>query len=252
MLIEGKRVAVLMENKVDAGFQDSQPERYLQRKAEVIAEGAQEAYACIIGPEEYISKSSKSNLFDFCITYEVVRDYYLRAGDKRSEFKRMLLDAAIEKLRRGYQRQDDPVVSGFWHNYWKLLVIEHPNAWMNEPDGSAKDNDWLEFRLDWMPKRCKIIHKLSGARKTGNRIGYLDLETGINDKDVLARLIEGNADFYIHQARKTCFIRRNVPLINRFEDFSAQIDKLRECFGAAMSFDKLREGLESSFRQVKH
>src|SRR6218665_3187853 len=96
-----KKVFVLIENKLDASFQNEQFNRYLKRAEEYLTKQQSDViFVILIAPELYCKNQ---NNFDNYLTYEAIAEYFEFIGSKRSFFKRKLLQIATEKLRRGYQ-----------------------------------------------------------------------------------------------------------------------------------------------------
>jgi PD-(D/E)XK nuclease superfamily len=126
-----KTVLVLIENKLDANFQELQFERY-QRRGELYKSDGKcsDYYSILVAPNQY---SERQNDFDKYITYEDLRDYFELEGNKRSSFKASLLQIAIEKLKRGYQPINSEAVQKFWQSYWKYKEETLPEFMMKKP-----------------------------------------------------------------------------------------------------------------------
>ncbi len=93
---------ILIENKIDANFAERQAERYKERGEIYVKEKDCSSFITVlIAPQSYINLNHG---FDFTISYEAIKNWFELQATKRSAFKAMMLDSAIERKRRGYQR----------------------------------------------------------------------------------------------------------------------------------------------------
>lgn len=126
-----KRIFVLIENKLDAYFQDNQFERYQKRAAEYLRKSeCEEAYSVLVAPNLYVENQ---NDFENYISYEAIAKRLEFTGSKRNLFKSELLKIAIEKLRRGYQPVNSEPVQKFWQLYWQYKEANHQSLKMKKP-----------------------------------------------------------------------------------------------------------------------
>src|SRR5450432_2642067 len=80
-----KAILVLIENKLDANFQEKQFERYQKRGEQYILENKCEKYFSILfAPKQY---AEGQNDFEKYITYEDLKNYFEFDGNKRQLFK---------------------------------------------------------------------------------------------------------------------------------------------------------------------
>ena len=108
---ETKKVFVLIENKLDASFQDEQFTRYVKRAEKYEEDNScDEARTLLIAPEMYCENQSD---FENFVTYENIAKRLEFTGTKRNVFKSNLLKIASEKLRRGYNPINSIVVQIF-------------------------------------------------------------------------------------------------------------------------------------------
>ena len=92
---------MLIENKLDAIFQNEQFNRYLKRTDEYLTKKeCDNAFAILSTPKLYCENQSD---FENYLTYERIAERLEFVGSKRNLFKSDLLQIATEKLRRGYQ-----------------------------------------------------------------------------------------------------------------------------------------------------
>ena len=137
---ESKKIYILIENKLDASFQDKQHERYLQRAKNYVTDKyCDSAFTILVAPELYCDNQSE---FENFITYEKISKRLEIIGTKRNLFKSNLLKIASEKLRRGYQPVNSEPVQKFWHSYWKFKEDKYPNLRMKKPNIIPQNSDW--------------------------------------------------------------------------------------------------------------
>ena len=135
-----KKNFILIENKIDANFQNKQYERYVERAKKYKKEKeCDESFVVLIAPEDYI-KSQKD--FNKTFSYTDIIDFFnIEKKNKRFAFKIELLKIAIEKLRRGYQVVNSEVVQNFWKEYFILKEKEIPELEMKIPDQIPYESD---------------------------------------------------------------------------------------------------------------
>ncbi|ANT61909.1 hypothetical protein AYJ57_15745 [Salipiger sp. CCB-MM3] len=131
---DGTRVALLIENKLDATEQPDQAESYRDELG-ILDEGFHSAAMIIACPEAYAAQHPNfTGKFDVTVTYEMIaawfRDQMDEAGTDmilRYEFRSAVLDQAIHKHRRGYSPIPDKVVGDFNALYVSLLEQVAPD-----------------------------------------------------------------------------------------------------------------------------
>ena len=130
----GQRIALLIENKLDATEQPDQAESYREELG-VLAEGFASAAMIIVCPDAYaVRHGGFTGKFDAVVSYEEIRDYFLGTSDKtghelarRYDYRAEILNQAINKYRRGYMPVPDKVVGDFNARYVKLLSEVAPD-----------------------------------------------------------------------------------------------------------------------------
>lgn len=122
---------ILVENKIDASFTKRQAERYRERGQIYIREkDCSDFVTVLIAPQNYIKLNHG---FDFSISYETIKDWFEIQNDKRSAYKVMMLECAIERKRRGYQRIRNDDVTSFSHKFYALSESMYPELCFKKP-----------------------------------------------------------------------------------------------------------------------
>jgi hypothetical protein len=158
---EHKRVYLLIENKIDASFQNEQYARYLQRAAKYLDhKNCDEAYCLLVAPQKYCENQ---NNFESYLSYESIATRLEGEASPRSIFKSQLLRIANEKLRRGYQPVNSAAVQSFWLAYWAFQQQNYPQLEMKKPGIVPHNSDWPTL-YDSQLEKVIFYHKL----KSGN------------------------------------------------------------------------------------
>lgn len=230
---DGKRLRLMIENKVGAGLQPAQASRYRVRGNNYVSSGACNVFSTVIvAPRRYFGATGGAKGFDAKVTYEDLLDWYAAAEDlgDRRHYKVALLRSAIDKGTLGYQPEVDHVTSGFWHGYWRLAKLEAPELEMSEPTNKPSGAGFIWFRPPSLPKGISVCHKV-------NR-GYVDLQfPGMGDRlnELESRcgsLLEQDMKFA--KASKSAAIRLTVPVLNSNQMIEGQEEPTAEGLRAAV------------------
>jgi len=217
-----KIIKIHIEDKIDAQFQEDQPQRYQLRIQEEVEKGeCDEAYCILIAPNEYLESKTDSNLFDSTISYEGVIEFLDSRKNKVSDelatrlsHKIDLLNQSIYKYRRGYCLEVNEEVTNFWNNYYLVTKEKYSNLKMRNPGNKPIGSTFVHF-VDAinstlpLPK-CAIQHKLGHAR--------VDLEFSSWTKHwdaieyEMSNLLED--DMELRKAAKSMAVSISVPMIN--------------------------------------
>jgi hypothetical protein len=235
-LADDKKVAVLIENKVDAVPQPGQSGRYKQRGQKGVAAGDWHQFrTVIIAPKKYLQNDSEARRYDAQVSYESVADWFSSSDDPRRAYKANVLRQAIEQNRRGYNPKMDPTITKFFHDYWMLASRYFPELNTEDPGARTATSSWISFRPDTIPKEFKIWHKIDY-----NQVD-LELPFGADEVDRLKERYSSQlpSDIEIVGRGKKSGLRTSVPSMDRFLDFSEQQDKAFHAMKAAIRLASL-------------
>ena len=166
---EDSKIFVLIENKLDASFQEAQYERYTKRANEyLIKNECDKIYTVLVAPNLYCENQ---NDFENYISYETIASRFELIGTKRNLFKSELLKIASEKLRRGYQPVNSETVQKFWHLYWHFKEKNHPSFTMKKPGIVPHNSDWPMLYDDEL-QGITFYHKLGQGNTDANFRGF--------------------------------------------------------------------------------
>ena len=171
---EDKKTRLMIENKVGAGLQQLQAQRYQDRGQQYIAGGdCVGFYTVIVAPARYFGTSEGAKGFGSRVTYEQVLSWFQNAaelGDRRN-YKTKLLQSAIQKGTLGWQPEEDKPNTRFWQGYWRIATERAPELEMWKPaEGKPSRSGFIGFhpRHPPLPNGIKLYHKFNH--------GHVDLQ----------------------------------------------------------------------------
>ena len=239
---EGRKLAILIENKIDAITQPNQAGRYrIRGDAGIATEWWHQYRTCIVAPQVYLDSNSEATLYDVLVSYESLKQWFVeKPADPRAKYKAQLIEEAIEQNRRGYRAVPHGGVTQFWLDYWELSKAEFPELQMRRPTKIPANSDWPRFKPRGINPDFVVIHKWSR--------GAVDLTIrGAGDK--IERLTELNQSLLgdglsILTTNKSAAIRIEVPVVDRFGELAPQIDKARAGLLAATRLVELSHQIQ--------
>jgi hypothetical protein len=238
---EGRRCAVMIEDKIYASPQPEQSVRYRRRGDDGKKKGYWDRYlTCITAASAYLVATSEAALYDQRISHEAIRLWFetKSASSARANYKVALLTAAIERSRRGYVKLEIEGVTRFLTDYWRIAANEFPELRMPEPAPGGYKSQWVYFGSP-APRR-QLVHKLSK--------GYVDLVLrgqAANLETLRAdnRAILGES-VALHPASKSAAFRVLVRRIDHRGIAGDQLDQIREGLRAAQRLLALSPTIE--------
>ena len=239
---EGRKLAILIEDKIDAITQPNQAGRYrIRGDAGIENEWWHQYRTCIVAPQAYLDSNSEATLYDVRVSYESLKQWFVeKPTDQRAKYKAQLIEEAIEQNRRGYRPVPHGGVTQFWLDYWELSKAEFPELQMRRPTKIPANSDWPRFKPRGINPDFVVIHKWSR--------GAVDLTIrGAGDR--VERLTELNQSLLgdglsILTTNKSAAVRMEVPLVDRFGELAPQIDKARAGLLAASKLIELSHQIQ--------
>lgn len=218
-------VRLLIENKVSAGFQPAQAERYRLRGSSYVERGQCARFSTLLlAPSRYLGNGGGTKGFDAVLTYEQLIEWFDASSlGARATFKAMMLRSAIDRAVLGYQPQADASVTDFWRGYWRLSLDAAPELEMKEPAGKPARSGFIAFNPAGLPSRSNLVHKCNH--------GYVDLQLrGLAGKaNQVTRSLQPYLEEGMSIARsgKSASVRIGVPRLSTagsFEDQKAHVE----------------------------
>ena len=222
---EGRKLAILIEDKIDAITQPNQAGRYRIRGDAGIKQDWWHQYrTCIVAPQAYLDGTSEVERYDVRISYESIKQWFETKGsDHRSKYRAQIIEFAIEQNKRGYQPEPHSGVTQFWFDYWQLSTKEFSGLQMKNPGGKPAGADWARFNPIGLKSASIVLHKWED--------GAVDLTILRAGADI-ERLKQLNKSLLVDglsmlTTGESAAIRIEVPKMDRFGEFTPQIDKAR-------------------------
>ena len=154
----GSQVAILIEDKIRAGFQKDQAKRYRER-GEEWQQGKRwnSFFTCLVAPQKY----GKDNAgFDTRVTLETIRSFF-SANDHRTQFKAGVFERALEHFdATGVQKLDAAMTTfrAFYADEAKQFFEPGEVEW-DKPRDAWWDDNWFTFSQAEFPAGAKIFYK---------------------------------------------------------------------------------------------
>lgn len=214
----GHKVALLVEDKINAVAQPRQYERYVERGNKGVQEKLYDAfYVFLIAPAEYFTDNESAQKYPLKVTYEECRDLFLNCVDTRSELKCQQLTEAIELGHKPYSKIVDEVSTTFWDGYVHYMQTHYPDIELkSKVREKSKNGDWPTYKTNLDMKTVYIHHKM---KMKGVEYSNIDLTfNGLAEhreqlKELLKDMLGEHYDsqFGVHKAGKSAVLRLVAP-----------------------------------------
>lgn len=243
------RVAILIEDKIRAGFQPNQAERYRTRgETGTIAREWDHFWTCLIAPEKY---AQDNRGFDTRISLEKLVAFF-DGSDERSRFKAGVLKAALHHFNvTGVQQKDEAVTQfrSFYSAEAEKFFVKDEVNWPR-PRVAWWGDTWFNFTGGGLPAGSEIVYKAPS--------GFVDLAFRNTKEDVLAHALAGclqDPGIIPMQTGKSASFRLRVEPLTNFADHTGArsvVMKSFQCVRDLLAFYKansgqIREGLSTRF-----
>ena len=214
---DGKaRVAILIEDKIDAPTMNEQSKRYVTRAEKGIVNGKyDEYYIFLVCPSKYWEKHEKDKnaQYKYKVFYEDIRDLYVSGHTPREIYKCQMIQTAINAQKNGYQVIENEDVTRFWKDL-REFCAKNRVIMLGGDTAKGSEACWPEFQTSL--KNVKIVYK--------SNKGYVDLQfAGYGDKigslrEILIQKLgdnfEGKLDrkeLSLERAEKSAVVRISNP-----------------------------------------
>ena len=223
---ESERDALLIENKITAGFQPRQADRYRARGISGKAAGNWRSFRTVlVAPARYIQANHG---FDASVSLEQVADLVCLGDLPRRAFKLKRLQRAIDKKNATGVQVVDPTMTSFRDWYSDLIARRACGFIPPAPRPAYWGDDWLEWVSDCLPKSSRFRHR--------TKTGMLDLSFAGMTADHLVclrdHLPDGMAIVTIGTGQPRGAIQVPITPIRDFSDFviaKASVDHALDC-----------------------
>ena len=161
--IGGKRIAFLIEDKIDAIAQPDQARRYEIRAEKAKTSGEfDEYFIFIVAPQKYLDGNKEAANYAYRLSYEDIRNTL------SDEFDIAAIDCALAESKKGYVPIEDRNVTRFWNKMLDYVDERFPDTftfYSKKGDIHGSSAWWVSIKSG---KGTKIVIKSDR--------GYVDLE----------------------------------------------------------------------------
>ena len=173
------RLALLVENKIDAVFQPEQASRYFQRGEKRKGDVFTDYRVCLVAPAAYLSGADEAE-WPCRLSYEEIGQYLSHdIPPERQAFKNGLLQLSAAK-KASRESIPDKAVTDFWNGYYDLLDEHFPDLRLKGGKKQRPANSgWGMLSKEGWPSTAFIYLKLSEGKidLTFNNRQAVDLES---------------------------------------------------------------------------
>lgn len=242
--IEGKRFALLIEDKIDAVARDNQYERYIKRGEKAVHNGEYNSFAVfIVCPKRYLKSNNEAIKYDYCVFYEDCQEYFSRKEDAHSILWNQQISQAIETMKPEYKVTINEIAVDSFRKYAEYQREHYPQLKLqNHPESNTVNGWWPHFIVP--AKGMYILHKtdrdvvdltISGAASRIKEL--LPVRQWLHDN--FDRRIE------LEKTGKSASFRIRLPKIQMDVPFDKwNMDDLNYCFEAIQELNDLAQIFE--------
>ena len=227
-----KKIAILIEDKIDAPEQPKQAERYHKTGKYLIEKKEIDQYiSCLLCPKDYFKPGAPMERYDKNISYEELLEWFEKQNDsKRIRIKQMIIQNAIKRAKTGYMQKIDEKTNNFYKYYEKIGLKNNPELEFQYTKPYTKDQGWVSIKPGIFPQNITITHK--------SQRGFVDLQISKIDIDEFSKVMNPklNHQMSIHKTGKSLSIRiivSKLPRISFMEKPEIYKKQIAEALNAA-------------------
>lgn len=228
----GRKIALLIEDKINAPAMGNQALRYGKRGDKAKARGEYDEYHIfIVAPQKYLDGNTEARNYPHRISYETIQDKLSGVYDTA------LMAKALDASKHGYVTVYNKQVTDFWNKLYDFADMYYPDVFrIQGKKGLARSGDPGQ----WISISCN--NQFSLQIKSDR--GYVDLEIR-GYAENFEQFSKDNKDLidakrlYVRTASKSLAIRRYVECIDFSQPFETQEDALRIAFNSAKELQDL-------------
>lgn len=247
--VDGKKHALLIEDKINAPAMPEQCDRYSKRADKAVGNGEYEAYSVfIVCPDAYYKANEEAKKYAHFITYENCIDYFSKKTDTLSKIRCAQLNQAIAKGPGSTWEKNEKAMAFFEKYRTYMATNGYDLDLRNKKDSNGW---WPHYGTSF--GNAYIYHKVSD--------GVVDLTfpNGANDVSTLKLAAiwlnaHGMPNVQALQTGKAAALRIKVPVLDQHKPFEeANMNDVETCFKAVQELSNLATALGqiSSFVKTK-
>ena len=223
----GRRIALMLEDKIGAAFQPEQADRYRQRGEQGILDGAWDAYrTCLVAPAAYIAKVSKQDGWNGLLALEKVAAWARAAGGPHDAVLARVCDDAVAKQAKA-SSEISPEATAFWQAYREAAAKLLPELTITRlPVIVSRASPWPRFGVGALPEALLLEHKPQQGR--------VDLTISAQSVERLQAVTLAWLPLGVHVTRAggSAALRLAVPRVDHLRSFAEQEGEILAAFAA--------------------
>ena len=221
----GQRTAILVEDKIDAGFQPNQAQRYRSRGMAGVSVSWEAYTTCLFAPAGYIEGHATHEDWDTMLAYEEVESWFDNIVRSMSLFRAALRGAA-DKFDKG-SFVADLRATAFWAEYEKLCRSEYPDLQMLPlKNRQSRNEPWPRFTGYHLDSKMLLEHKPSHGR--------IDLTfSGISVEMFNEQFDSVPNGLKLVRAGRSAALRSQVQRVDHLQPFGEHVEAIRAALETA-------------------
>lgn len=229
--IGGRRIALLIEDKIDAKAQPEQAERYSQRGKKAVERGDyDEFYVFIVAPRDYLNSNAEAKKYVHRIAYEDI------LASTEDEFEKSMISHALSDANN-VRLPRNAAVTKFWDQLYDFLDENYNGIFAVHGyrglERSGQPGQWISMS-------CAKPYSI----QIKSDRGYVDLEiSGYAEKFAQFsndnKILIDEKRLYVRAATKALAIRKYVDAIDFTQPFDSQAPALTYALDAAKELQEL-------------
>lgn len=229
--IRGKKVALLIENKIDARAMPEQAARYRVRGQKAVAQGLyDEFYVFIVAPKDYLDNNNEAKKYPYSVSYEDI------LASMEDEYEKAMIDHALSHANN-VRLPRNAAVTAFWDQLYDFLDEHYDNVFNVHGhkglERSGQAGQWISISCG---KPFSIQIKSDRGFVDLEISGYADRFTQFSNDN---RALIDDRQLYVRAASKSLAIRKYIGTIDFTQPFESQIPALTVAFDAAKDLQDL-------------
>lgn len=242
--VEGRRIGLLIEDKVDALAMPDQHLRYHKRGETAVSRGDYDTYEVFIFcPEKYHESNEEAKKYEHFCSYETFKRYFDGKDDAISKIRSQQLAQAIERARKPSEAIINEAANLFFTRYKAYQKQYYPELDLRTGDGS---NGWWPHYSTRLGNAYIYHKRLEGFVDLTfpNAAGKLDV---VQNLAVWLRAHDVPNVIAV-QTGKAAALRIEVPQIPRETAFEeVEKSEIQKCFHAIQMLTNFANVIEDSY-----
>jgi hypothetical protein len=226
--LEGaKRLALMIEDKINAAFQPEQANRYRERGEQGIRTGRWDSFTtCLCAPEGYLAAARPDKEWGAYISFESISKWARQSNNPYDAFVAQICEEAVAR-RIARTLEISPEATAFWRSYRMLANQLLPEVDITRlSDSVSAASPWPRFGAATLPSDIWLEHKPQQGR--------VDLTFAKSTLEELKRRLPARLPIDVKpmKAGHSAALRIAVPRLDHLRPFDDQEEALLSAFAA--------------------